>query len=340
MLAARLVEAGKPLEIQEVPTPEVVGDQVLVKVAGAGVCHSDLHILDMAAGLDLPVTLGHENTGHVARLGPDASGLELEQPVAVYGGWGCGTCRLCQGGEEQLCDTSKWVGLGSAGGYAEFLLVPHSRYLIPLGGLDPVESAPLVDAALTPYRAIKSAQPKLGAGSTAVTLGVGGLGQFAVQLLRAVTEARIIAVDVDETRLKRATEYGADITVSSGPETASTIMEHTDGEGAQVVFDMVGSDETLALAAQLVAKGGRIAVIGLAGGTLAYSALGLPWEAEVTTSAWGTRDELAEVLELAREGRIESRVQTYQLQQINDALSDLRSGKVAGRAVVTPNRER
>ncbi len=336
MLAARLVAAGKPLEIQDVPTPKVVGDQVLVKIAGAGVCHSDLHILDMAAGIELPVTLGHENTGYVAQLGPDASGLQVEEPVAVYGGWGCGTCRFCQGGEEQLCDITRWVGLRAPGGYAEFLLVPHSRYLVPLDGLDPVESAPLVDAALTPYRAIKSALPKLGADATAVVLGVGGLGQFAVQLLRAVTDTRVIAVDTDDAKLARATEYGVEITVKSGPETASMIREHTNGEGAEVVFDLVGSDETLALAAQLVAKGGRIALIGLAGGTLAYSALGLPWEAEVASSAWGSRDELAEVLSLAREGRIQSRVQTYQLQQVNDALSDLRAGKVDGRAVLTP----
>lgn len=336
MLAARLVKAGKPLEIQDISTPNAVGDQVLVRIAGAGVCHSDLHILDVADTMALPLTLGHENTGYVAELGPEAAGLELEEAVAVYGGWGCGACRYCRSGEEQLCDISKWVGVGSAGGYAEFLLVPHSRHLVPLGGLDPVESAPLVDAALTPYRAIKSAQAKLDANSTAVTLGVGGLGQFAVQLLRAITEARIIAVDVDDRRLERAAEYGAEITVKSGPETAGTIRDYTDGEGAQVVLDLVGSDETLALAAQLVAKGGRIAVIGLAGGTLAYSALGLPWEAEVTSSAWGTRDELAEVLDLAREGRIKSRVQTYQLERINDALRDLRAGNIDGRAVVTP----
>jgi propanol-preferring alcohol dehydrogenase len=336
MLAARLVEAGKPLEVQEVPTPDVVDDQVLVKVAGAGVCHSDLHILEMAAGLPLPITMGHENTGYVALLGPDASGLEVDEPVAVYGGWGCGTCRYCRSGEEQLCDITQWVGLRTPGGYAEYLLVPHSRYLVPLGGLDPVASAPLVDAALTPYRAIKSALPRLDASSTAVVLGVGGLGQFAVQILRAVTQARVIAVDLDDARLERALECGASITVKSGPEAVNSIKDHTNGEGANVVFDVVGSDDTLAMAAQLVAKGGRIALIGLARGTLAYSAMGLPWEAEVVSSAWGTRDELAEVLDLAREGRIQSRVQTYRLQQINDALSDLRAGKVDGRAVVTP----
>jgi propanol-preferring alcohol dehydrogenase len=307
-----------------------------VKIAGAGVCHSDLHILDAATGLALPITMGHENTGRVAKLGPDASGLELEEPVAVYGGWGCGNCGFCSSGEEQLCDITKWVGIQSAGGYADYLLVPHSRYLVPLGELDAVESAPLVDAALTPYRAIKSAKPRLGKGSTAVVLGVGGLGQFAVQLLRAVTEARVIAVDLDDTHLERAAEYGAQMTVKSDADTASTVKEHTEGEGANVVFDLVGNDDTLAMAAQLVAKGGRIALIGLAGGTLTYSALGLPWEAEVVSSAWGTRDELAEVLDLAREGRIQSRVQTYQLSQINEALSDLRAGKIDGRAVITP----
>ena len=177
----------------------------------------------------------------------------------------------------------------------------------------------------------------LHANSTAVALGMGGLGQFAVQLLRAVTDARIIAVDVDDAKLERAAEYGAGLTIKSGPETAAMIEEHTNGEGAQVVFDLVGSDATLALAVQSVAKGGRIALIGLAGGTLAYSALAVPWEVEVKSSAWGTRDELAEVLDLAREGRIQSRVETYPLQQINDALADLRAGEIDGRAVVTPH---
>jgi propanol-preferring alcohol dehydrogenase len=290
----------------------------------------------MAAGLPLPITMGHENTGYVARLGPDASGPEVDAPVAVYGGWGCGTCRYCQSGEEQLCDITQWVGIRAPGGYAEYILVPHSRYLVPLGDLDPVEVAPLVDAALTPYRAIKSALPKLSPGSTAVVLGIGGLGQFAVQILCAISEARVIAVDLDDARLERALECGAAEAIKSGPEAVNTIKEHTDGEGANVVFDVVGSDDTLAMAAQLVAKGGRIALIGLARGTLAYSALGVPWEVEVVSSAWGTRDELAEVLDLARAGKIQSRVQTYPLQQVNEALSDLQEGKVDGRAVITP----
>ena len=336
MRAARLIEPGKPLMIQDVPEPEVEGDQVLVRIAGAGVCHSDLHILDMAGAIALPRTLGHENTGYVVQLGPDATGISQDDAVAVYGGWGCGRCRYCKGGEEQLCDITKWVGLGSDGGYAEFLLVPHSRYLVALDGLDPVEAAPLTDAALTPYRAIKSARPLLNGGATAVVLGVGGLGQFAVQILRATTDARIIAIDADESKLGRAREHGAGVTLKSEADVSSAIKEHTDGEGAQVVFDLVGSDETLALAVQCVARGGRIALIGLAGGTLGYSALAVPWEAQVVSSAWGTRDELAEVLDLARRGDIRSRVQTYPLENINDALEDLRAGRVDGRAVITP----
>ncbi len=336
MLAARLVDAGKPLELQDVPVPDVEGDQVLVRVAGAGVCHTDLHLLAMPGGIVLPRTLGHENTGHIERLGPDATGFQEGDAVAVYGGWGCGACGLCLGGEEQLCDITKWISYALDGGYAEFLLVPHVRHIVPLEGLDPVEAAPLTDAGLTPYRAIKRAAPLLHGSSTAVVLGVGGLGQFAVQILHAMTGARIIAVDTDESKLKRAREWGADLTLMSDAEAAATIKEHTGGEGAQVVLDLVGENGTLALAAQSVARGGRLVVVGLAGGSLSYNFLAVPWEAEVVSSAWGSRSELVEVLELARRGHIQSRVQTYPLEKVNEALEDLEAGAVDGRAVVTP----
>lgn len=336
MLAARLVEAGKPLELQNVPVPDVEGDQVLVRVAGAGVCHTDLHLLEMPGGIVLPRTLGHENAGHVERLGPDATGFQEGDAVAVYGGWGCGRCGFCLGGEEQLCDITKWISFALDGGYAEFLLVPHARHVVPLEGLDPVEAAPLTDAGLTPYRAIKRAKPLLHGSATAVVLGVGGLGQFAVQILRTMTSARIIALDTDESKLNRAREYGADLTLTSDAEAAGAVKEHTGGEGAQVVLDLVGDDDTLALAAQSVARGGRIVLVGLAGGSLSYSALAVPWEAEVVSSAWGSRNELVEVLDLARRGHIRSRVQVYPLEKINDALEDLRAGAVGDRAVVTP----
>ncbi len=338
MLAARLVEAGKALELQDIPVPDVEGDQVLVRVAGAGVCHTDLHLLEMPGGIVLPRTLGHENTGYVERLGPAATGLQERDAVAVYGGWGCGRCGVCLRGEEQLCDITKWISFALDGGYAEFLLVPHARYLVPLDGLDPVEAAPLTDAGLTPYRAIKRAMPLLHGSATAVVLGVGGLGQFAVQILRAMTGARIIALDTDESKLARAREYGADVTLISDAGAAAALMEHTGGQGAQLVLDVVGEDATLALASQIVARQGRVVIVGLAGGVLNYRAFAVPWEAEVVSSAWGSRGELVEVLELARRGKISSRVQVYPLQKINDALEDLRTGAVDGRAVVTPGR--
>src|SRR4029079_7667088 len=227
----------------------------LIRVGGAGACHSDLHLMEWSAGTlpyELPFTLGHENAGWIETLGPGGKGWDVGEDGAVYGPWGCGRCRPCRNGLETLCERAGQIGaagggLGRDGGMAEYMLVPDSRLLVPLGALDPRAAAPLSDAALTPYHAIKLALHQLVPGTSAVVIGVGGLGHMAVQILRALTPARVIATDVDPAKLELARAVGADHTVASSEDAAAEIRELTQGRGAALVLDCVGSDGTLAL---------------------------------------------------------------------------------------------
>src|SRR5215218_8897997 len=201
MRAIRLTAWEQPAQLVEVAEPEPGPGEVLVRVAGAGLCHSDLHLMHWRAGAlpyELPFTLGHEVAGTVAALGPGADSLEVGEPVLVYGPWGCGRCRACSIGAEHLCDgggTARGAGLGRDGGLAEYMVVPSPRLTVPLDGLDPVAAAPLADAGLTPYHAIRRVVHTLGPGTSAIVIGVGGLGHVAVQLLKALSSVRVVAVD-------------------------------------------------------------------------------------------------------------------------------------------------
>ena len=192
MLAARLHPGASQLVIEDVPVPEPTGDAVLVRVAGAGVCRSDLHVLDgrFEELVRRPVTMGHEIAGRVAALGPSAAGVEIGEPVAVMVGWGCGFCRWCVSGHEQLCAEGREAGSTADGGFAEYVLVPHRRHLVPLGDLDCLEATPLGCAALSAYAAVKRVRPHLDGAATLVIIGAGGLGQFAVQLVPSPVEVR------------------------------------------------------------------------------------------------------------------------------------------------------
>src|SRR5215208_3003481 len=216
MEAVQLVAWEHPAQLVDVPAPEPGPGEVLVRVAGAGLCHSDLHLMHWPAGTlpyELPFTLGHEVVGTVAALGDGADGVDVGESVLVYGPWGCGRCPHCSRGEEYLCpfrDVRRVAGcgLGRDGGLAEYVVIPSPRLLVPIGDLDPVSTAPLADAGLTSYHAVKRALRDLGPGSAAIVIGVGGLGHVAVQLLRALSGCRIVAVDRRQEAL--------DIALSSG----------------------------------------------------------------------------------------------------------------------------
>ena len=331
-------------EFREVDVPEPAAGVVLIRVAGAGACHSDLHLMERPPGgtrFALPFTLGHENAGWVEVLGPGVRGLEVGEPVAVYGPWGCGRCRACRSSFENHCENAAQIGaagggLGRDGGMAPYMLIPAARLLVPLGDLDPVQAAPLSDAGLTPYHAIKRNLGKLTAGTSAVVIGVGGLGHMAVQILRAISPARVIAADIDEGKLALARELGADQTVRAGQEAPAQIRELTHGLGATLVLDFVGNEATMKLAASVARPAGDVAVVGLAGGTLPFRAGMLPFDCSITIPYWGSTVELMEVLALAQAGAIASRVHRFPLSQAPDAYAQLREGKIDGRAVITP----
>ena len=348
MRALRLESWKSEAVLAEVPTPEPGPGEVLVQVGAAGACHSDLHLMhDFEPGLlpwSTPFTLGHENAGWVHTVGQGVRGLEPGQPVAVVGAWGCGRCSRCLAGLETYCEDpasapvpSGGGGLGLDGGMADFLVVPAARYLVPLpDGLSPVLAAPLTDAGLTPYHAVRRSLDKLSPVSTAVVIGVGGLGHLAVQILRAMTAAHVIAVDSKESALRLAKASGADLTLSPGPNLVDQVHAATDGHGADVVLDFVGSDSTLAAAAAVTRQLGDLTLVGIAGGSLPVSFFGLAYEASVQTTYWGNRSELVELLDLAARGLLTPEITTFPLDEAPQVYAGLAAGEITGRAVVVP----
>jgi propanol-preferring alcohol dehydrogenase len=333
-------------ELAEVPKPRPGPGQVVIKVGAAGVCHSDIHIMrelgDMAPW-PLPFTLGHENAGWVHEMGAGVTGWRPGQPVAVHGAWGCGGCERCRVGASNYCDDLVHAplssGLGGDGGMAEYLLVPDASYLVPLPeGLEPVDAAPLTDAGLTPYHAIKRSWAKLGPASTAVVIGVGGLGHLAVQILKATTAARVIVVDGKKEALELGLSYGADESVdATDGDVPGAIRAANRGRGADVVLDFVGSDATLGTAVASARPLGDITIVGIAGGTLPYNFYAVPYEVSVQSVYWGSRPELVELLDLGARGLVRPLVTTWPLAEAVDAYGALEDGNVTGRAVVIPN---
>lgn len=343
MRAVRLTRWESHPEVADVPVPQPQGAEVLVEVTAAGLCHSDLHIMGSPAGVfpyTLPFTLGHETAGRVAALGPTASGVSVGDPVVIYARWGCGSCWQCAQGRDNVCARTQrgphGAGLGRDGGLAGYILVPSARYLVPAGGLDPVAAAPMSDAALTPYHAIKLSLPALRPGSTVLILGVGGLGHMAVQILKALTPSRVVAVDLRSAALELAEQAGADATLNADGLTPDDARAQLGSDGATVALDFVGAGATLELAAGSIAQGGELVYVGRAGGELRVKPGLIPYESTVRMPTWGTLAELAEVIELARSGAIHSEAEVYGIDDALRAYERLERGEVIGRAVVTP----
>ncbi|MCB0981835.1 MAG: NAD(P)-dependent alcohol dehydrogenase [Acidimicrobiaceae bacterium] len=345
MKAFRMVGWKQPFEFQEVPQPDPRPGQVLIKVAAAGLCHSDLTVQGMDPGVmnaELPFTLGHETTGWVEALGDGAKGFEVGQAVAVYGPLGCGYCRHCLAGNDNICDNlgalpgAGW-GLGVDGGMAPYMVVDSTRQLAPLGDLDPVLAAPLTDAAVTPYRAIKRSMDVLLPGSHALVLGVGGLGHLAVQILKAVSPATVIAVDAKPEVRAFAAALGADHVLAPGDDLVDQVMAITKGQGIDLTLDIVGAEATLAAAMTLARAGSRVQLIGAAGGVFPYHLWSTKWEVQVSSSMWGSVSDLREVIALAGQGVLRPKLTTFAFDQAPAAYHALHEGTLEGRAVVLPN---
>lgn len=344
MQAVRFVGVGKSAEIADVAKPSTGPGQVLLKIGGTGVCHSDLHVMEEDLGFTPPFTLGHENAGWVEQLGEGVTGFKEGDAVAVYGPWGCGRCHSCQLSMENYCEN--WAelggfggGLGFDGGMAEYMLVPSSRLLVPLADMSPAKAAPLSDAALTPYHAIKRALPQLNAESTVVLMGVGGLGHMALQLLRLLAPVRIIAADVDDKKLEHAKSLGADEVVNNrnADEAAERILKITGARGAGLVLDCVGVQPTIDLGAKLLQRNSVWTIVGLGGGHHDFHHGSTPYGTLMGIPYWGSRVELMEVIAMARDGRIHAETTEFPLDQAVEVYDKLKAGQIKGRAVLIPD---
>jgi propanol-preferring alcohol dehydrogenase len=287
---------------------------------------------------ELPMTLGHEPVGTVAALGDGVSGFVVGDAVAVYIVWGCGHCVKCRAGQENYClNAGRHVktgpGMGYPGALATFMVVDSVRHLVPIGDLDFAHAAPLTDAGMTPYHAITRALGKLVPGSAAIVIGIGGLGHMAVQILRAVSAARVIALDVSNEKLAMARELGAHVALLSDADAVERVRGIV-GEGAQAVFDFVGNDTTVAMAARMVAADGHLALVGMGGGTLRFAFGRLPFGVTADCPFAGTGNDLVEVIALVRAGMIDTHIETFPLDEAPHAYELLHAGKINGRAVV------
>ncbi|MFD7073771.1 NAD(P)-dependent alcohol dehydrogenase [Nocardioides sp. NPDC059952] len=347
MKALRYVTIGAAPEISEVPVPEPGPGEVRVKITAAGACHSDSFLMGLPEeawhtfGYPLPMTLGHEGVGVVDALGEGARGIETGEPVAIYGPQGCGRCYPCAQGKENYCERAAELhisppGLGTDGTMAEYVLVPDARHLLPLGDLDPVANVALTDAGLTPYHAIKGSLPKLVAGSTAVVIGAGGLGHVAIQLLRALSPATVIALDLGEDKLALATDVGAHHAFLSDKTAADNIRKVVGARGVTAVFDFVGAQPTVDLAASVIGVESDLVIVGVGSATAQVGMLAKPYDAVIRGPYWGSRSELMEVFDLARAGLVHVETEQFSLDEAPEAYRRLHEGTLRGRAVVVP----
>lgn len=337
---------GHVPEVVDIPTPDPQPGQIRLKVTAAGLCHSDHVVMNTPESAfrfgRLPLTLGHEGAGVVDALGEGVGGVGVGDAVAVYGPWGCGLCVKCAVGKENYCIHARSLsirppGLGSPGAIAEYMIVGDVRHLVPLHDLDPVANVSLTDAGLTPYHAIKKSIPKLTAGSTALVIGVGGLGHVAVQILRQLTGSTVIATDLTEAKLELALRHGAHHAIQSDHEAIATIRTLAGPAGVQSVFDFVGSQSTVTTAAAVVGAEGDVSIIGIGGGKLPVGFQTTAFDVDVRSPYWGSRSELIEVFAMARRGQLQVEVETFTLDEAAEAYDKLARGQINGRAVVIPH---
>lgn len=343
MSAYRLPGWGQPIELVAVPLPVPRGPEVLVEVQAVGLCHSDLFVMSCDEGVlpyDLPLTLGHEVAGRVVAVGELADSSLIGRDGVVHGVWSCGECHNCRRGQDNHCVALQGrvgCGLGRDGGLAEYVLVPDARHFVTATGVPPTALAPLADAGLTAYHAIRQHRDALAGDCAALVIGVGGLGHLAVQILRATTAARVVAADPRPEACALAERLGAHHTGVSVDEAMAGLATSIGLTGADVVLDFVGSDETMRAGAAALAPGGRLVVVGGARGSMTVGkGLDLPLGWQVSAPFWGSRSDLVAVVELAERGLLDPVIEEVSFGEVPQAYARLKDGSVTGRLVVVP----
>ena len=356
MKSFRVAEFNAPLKEMEEPTPQPSGTQVLMKVKAAGVCHSDLHIWEGGydlghgrkplslkdRGVSLPLTMGHETVGQIVAFGPELSesdkhGLNVGDIVLAYPWLGCGKCKTCLGGDENMCIVKpSALGVYCDGGYSDHLTVRHAKYLIDLKGLDPVTAAPYACSGVTTYSALKKVESDFD--TPIVIFGAGGLGLMALSLLKAMGGKGAIVVDIDAKKREAAEAAGALATVDGGAGDALEQLVKKAGEPIRAVIDLVGNAKTTQLGFDCLTKGGKLVIVGLFGGGAPWALPLIPIKAVTIQGSYvGNLRETEELLDLVRTKKIAPiPVTPMPLAKANDALTDLKQGRLVGRAILTP----
>jgi NAD+-dependent secondary alcohol dehydrogenase Adh1 len=341
MKAVRLHGYGSHPVVEEVAEPEVGKPfDAVVKVGGAGLCRTDLHIVEgqwaAKSSVALPYTLGHENAGWVRAVGSAVEHLRPGDAVILHPLVTCGFCRACRAGDDVHCEASAFPGIDTDGGMAE-LVKTSARSVVKLPpGVEPASVAALADAGLTAYHAVKKAVPRLHPGSTCVVMGAGGLGHLGIQCLRAMCATRIVVLDRNEAALALTGEWGADETVLVDGSHVGRVLELTDGRGAEVVLDFVGEQGAERDSWAMTRRAGSHFVIGY-GGTVDVPTIDvISTERNVIGNLVGSCNDLVELMALAADGRVRMLTQTYPLDAANDAMDDLDSGRLRGRGILIP----
>lgn len=351
MLSYDVCECGAPLRRMERPTPQPKGSEVLLRVRAAGVCHSDLHIWDgyyelgggkrlqlLERGIKLPLTMGHENVGEVIAVGPDAQGVKVGDVRLAHPWMGCGTCKVCRRGEENLCLTPRNLGVFSNGGYATHMLVPHPRYLFDISGMPDEKAAPLACSGITAFSALKKVDARDFKDEPVVIIGAGGVGLMGVALHKAMGGKSSIIVDIDPTKREAGLQAGASVAIDGGAADAVAQIQKATNGGAWNVIDFVGSTQTVRLGVDSLIKGGRMIIVGLFGGDVTIPTPHFPMRAMTVQGSYvGSLPEMQELLDLVRRTGLPSvPIRTQPLDDVNDVLNDLKKGKIVGRVVLTP----
>jgi NAD+-dependent secondary alcohol dehydrogenase Adh1 len=341
MKAVQLGKYDASPELVDVADPEITSPlDVIVKIGGAGVCRTDLHIIEgqwaEKTNVDLPYTLGHENAGWVAEVGSAVSNVAVGDAVILHPLATCGLCRACRAGDDVHCTASTFPGIDTDGGYAEFLKTTARSTIKLDSSLQPADVAALADAGLTAYHAVAKAARTLRPGDKAVVIGAGGLGHIGVQVLRALSAAEMIVVDRNADALVLAKELGAEHTVLADGNQVEAIQELTGGNGAEAVIDFVGEGGAISDGVASLRRNGNYYVIGY-GGSLQVPTIDIiSTEINFIGNLVGSYNDLAELMILAAQGKVTLHTSTYALSDFAQALDDLDDGKVRGRAILVP----
>jgi len=341
MRAVRVVGYHQNLEMTEIPKPEVTGPHdVIVKIGGAGVCRTDLHILEgqwaPKTNVPLPYTIGHENAGWVDAIGSAVTNVAVGDKVIMHPLITCGLCRACRFGDDVHCENSQFPGIDVDGGYADYLKTSARSVVKIDDSLEPADVAALADAGLTAYHAAAKAARKLRAGDRCVMIGAGGLGHIGIQVLKALSPADLIVVDRNPDALKLAQEIGADITVVADGTEVQQVLDITGGNGAEQVIDFVGEGGSTAKGLDMTRRAGDYHVVGYGENVDIPTIDIISTERNIIGNLVGSYNDLVELMALAARGKVTLHTAKYQLDQFQNAIDDLDAGKVRGRAILIP----